>query len=67
MWQSALATGMVPAINNIDAQVNYRLPKSGLSFKLGGTNLLNHYYYTFIGGPAVGGFYYSSITFDTGR
>ncbi|WP_288428432.1 TonB-dependent receptor [uncultured Spirosoma sp.] len=67
LWQSALATGLVPAINNVDAQVNYRLPKTGISIKLGGTNLLNRYYYTFIGGPSVGGFYYTTITFDPGR
>ncbi len=32
--------------------------------KLGGTNLLNHYYVSYLGGPQVGGFYYTSITFD---
>ena len=67
LWQSSLATGTVPAIHTVDAQLTYRLPKQGLAFKLGGTNLLNHYYYTFIGGPAVGGFYYTALTWETGR
>ncbi|QJW89854.1 TonB-dependent receptor [Spirosoma taeanense] len=66
LWQSALATGMVPAIHNLDAQANYRLPKMGLSIKLGATNLLNRLYYTFIGGPAVGGFYYTTLIWETG-
>jgi iron complex outermembrane receptor protein len=35
-----------------------------LTLKLGSTNLLNVYYYSFIGGPSVGGFYYASLTYS---
>lgn len=61
LWQSSLATGVVPAINTIDAQLSYSLPGPGLSVKLGGTNLLNRPYTTFTAGPSVGGFYYATI------
>lgn len=62
LWQSALATGTVPAIHTVDAQINARL--KGLVLKLGATNLLNRSYYSFLAGPAVGGFYYLSLTYD---
>ncbi|RYF71816.1 MAG: TonB-dependent receptor, partial [Cytophagaceae bacterium] len=61
LWQSSLATGMVPAINTFDAQVSYVLPKPSLSVKLGGTNVLNRPYTTFTAGPSVGGFYYATV------
>ncbi|GAA4451370.1 TonB-dependent receptor [Nibrella saemangeumensis] len=64
LWQSSLATGMVPAIHNLDAQVNYRVTPLRLTVKLGGTNLLNRPYYTFVAGPTVGGFYYLSLAFE---
>ncbi len=64
LWQSELATGTVAAINTLDAQVSYRLPKLPLLLKAGGTNLLNTPYYTFIGGPAVGGLYYTNLVWE---
>ncbi|GAB4032847.1 TonB-dependent receptor [Spirosoma jeollabukense] len=64
LWQSELASGNVSAINTVDAQVSYQLPKLGLLLKAGGTNLTNKRYYTFIGGPAVGGFYYTNIVWE---
>ncbi|GAB3755678.1 TonB-dependent receptor [Spirosoma pomorum] len=67
LWQSELATGMVPAINTVDAQLSYQLRKAGVLVKIGGTNLLNHSYYTFIGGPAVGGFYYTNLVWELAK
>jgi outer membrane receptor protein involved in Fe transport len=64
-WNSPLAVGIVPAYNTIDAQVNYRIPVSGVTFKLGGTNLLNTYHTQYVGGPSIGGFYYLTFIFDT--
>ncbi|GAB3806733.1 hypothetical protein GCM10028819_42670 [Spirosoma humi] len=64
LWQSELATGNVSAINTLDAQVSYRLPKLNLLVKAGGTNVLNQAYYTFIGGPAVGGLYYTNLVWE---
>jgi outer membrane receptor protein involved in Fe transport len=64
LWQSALATGEVAPIRTLDAQVSYTLPKQYLSLKLGANNLLNQYYYSFIGGSQIGGFYYFSALLD---
>lgn len=66
LWQSELATGNVAAINTLDAQVSYRLQSIRLLVKAGGTNLLNQPYYTFIGGPAVGGLYYTNLVWEPG-
>ena len=66
LWQSELATGRVSAINTLDAQVSYRLPSIHLLVKVGGTNVTNKPYYTFIGGPTVGGFYYTNLVWEPG-
>jgi iron complex outermembrane receptor protein len=60
-WQSFLVNGNVPAYQTLDAQVTIIIEKAKL--KIGGTNILNHYYNSFLGGPAVGGFYYCSVGF----
>ncbi len=62
-WQSFLVNGQVPAYGSLDVQASYQFKKAaGLNFKLGATNVLNHYYNSFLGGPAIGGFYYSTVT-----
>ncbi|MFD1143463.1 TonB-dependent receptor plug domain-containing protein [Larkinella insperata] len=62
LWQSSLATGMVPAIHTVDAQMSYRIQRLRLDLKLGAKNLSNHPYTTFVAGPSVGGFYYTTLT-----
>lgn len=62
-WQSFLVNGQVPAYGSIDMQANYQFKKPGVSIRLGATNLLNKYYYSFLGGPFIGGLYYSAITY----
>jgi iron complex outermembrane receptor protein len=62
LWQSSLATGNVPAYQTVDAQVSFSWDK--LRLKIGGTNIFNRYYYSYLGGPNVGGFYYSSIALN---
>jgi iron complex outermembrane receptor protein len=52
----------VHAFNTIDAQVNYKVTPSTM-FKLGGSNILNHYYKNSYGNPRVGALYYVSIGF----
>ena len=64
-WNSPLAAGNVPAYSTVDAQVNYRFTKQGTTIKLGATNIFNHKYYQYLGGPSIGGFYYATIVFDT--
>jgi len=63
LWQSSLATGTVAAYGTLDAQLQYTFSKAGVNLKLGATNMLNKYYYSFIGGPAIGGLYYITGTF----
>lgn len=64
LWQSELATGNASAVNTLDAQLSYRLQALNLLVKVGGTNLTNKYYYTFIGGPAVGALYYTNLVWE---
>ncbi len=60
-WLSSLANGEVSSYGTTDAQVSYLLAKDNVSFKLGASNLLNKYYYSYTGGPSVGGFYHLTI------
>ncbi|WP_153797877.1 TonB-dependent receptor [Foetidibacter luteolus] len=62
LWQSSLATGQVPSYHTVDAQLQYNFANSGLNLKLGASNLFNRYYYSFTGGPSVGGLYYCTAT-----
>jgi iron complex outermembrane receptor protein len=57
-------TGTVEAINNIDAQVTYRLPKVKSTIKIGGTDILNNRHIQYAGGPTIGALYYAAITID---
>lgn len=63
-WQSFLANGNVSAYGTLDAQVNYDITMLNLNIKAGATNALNKYYYSYIGGPSVGGFYHTTLTFS---
>jgi iron complex outermembrane receptor protein len=63
-WQSFLVNGNVPAVFNMDAMVHCTFPRQALDIKLGATNLLNHYYYSILGGPQIGGFYYTTVTYS---
>ncbi len=60
-WQSFLVNGNVPAYQTVDAQVSFKVDK--MKVKVGGTNILNQYYHSFLGGPSIGGFYYTSLAF----
>ncbi|MEX8546138.1 MAG: TonB-dependent receptor [Mucilaginibacter sp.] len=68
-WQSSyysqtfLVNGNVKSYGTVDAQVNYNIIKT-LNFKVGASNLLNHYYYSYLGGPSVGGLYYTTLTYQ---
>lgn len=66
-WQDAffsegeLANGPVDAFTTLDAMISYKLPKLKSTIKLGGTNILNHYYKNAYANPEIGGLYYVSI------
>ncbi|WP_026462564.1 TonB-dependent receptor [Adhaeribacter aquaticus] len=66
-WQSFLINGYVPGYGTLDGQITYNLPKQCLQLKAGGANLLNNYYYSFLGGPQIGGMYYVSLTYGLSR
>jgi iron complex outermembrane receptor protein len=61
-WQSFLVNGNVPAYQTVDAQVSSKWNK--LSLKIGSSNIFNHYYNSFLGGPSIGGFYYTTLTYS---
>ncbi|MGF7216726.1 outer membrane receptor protein involved in Fe transport [Spirosoma lacussanchae] len=55
---------IVPAISNLDAQVNYKVQRIKSIVKLGATNLFGKPYFQAYGNPYVGSTYYLSLTFD---
>jgi outer membrane receptor protein involved in Fe transport len=63
-WEGELANGLVNAFSTIDAQVNYKFPKIKSIVKIGGTNILNHYYQNGFGNPQIGGLYYVCLAFN---
>ena len=66
-WQSFLVTGTTPAYFTVDAQVTYLVEPAKLQIKIGATNLLNHYYRSFLGGPEIGGMYYTTLTYGINK
>ena len=63
-YEGDFAIGNVGAFSTLDGQVSYSLPKNNMTVKLGGTNLINHYYINAFGNPSIGGLYYLSITLN---
>jgi outer membrane receptor protein involved in Fe transport len=64
LWESPLVTGNISAFSTVDAQVSFHLPKLYSTIKLGGSNILDHRYLQYAGGPTIGGLYYAAITID---
>ncbi len=58
------ANTIVPAIKNIDVQVNYKVSSIKSIVKVGATNLFGNPYIQAFGSPAIGSTYYVSLTFD---
>src|SRR6185295_10289066 len=69
-WQDAfyfegdLANGNLPAVQTLDAQFSYKLPKIKSLLKFGASNLLNQYYYDGVGNSFIGGLYYVSFGYN---
>jgi outer membrane receptor protein involved in Fe transport len=63
-YEGDLASGDLPAVHTLDAQVSYKMPKTKSIFKVGANNLLNQYYYNAIGNSRIGGLYYVSFGFN---
>ncbi len=54
----------VPAFNNVDAQVSFKLTSIKSILKVGGTNLGGTPYIQAYANPSIGSMYYVGITFD---
>ncbi|MDQ2751791.1 MAG: TonB-dependent receptor [Bacteroidota bacterium] len=65
-WQSPLVNGNIVSYSTFDAQVTFRAPKINTVFKAGGSDLFNHRYIQYAGGPTIGAIYYLAITYDLG-
>lgn len=63
-WQSFLINGNVPSVFNADCMAGYSFTKPSVELKAGAVNVLNKYYYSILGGPQIGGFYYTAITYS---
>ncbi|WP_304237257.1 carboxypeptidase-like regulatory domain-containing protein [Jiulongibacter sediminis] len=61
---AAFQNTMVPAVNNLDAQVSFKLHSIKSIIKIGGTNIGGKPYIQAFGSPAIGSMYYAAITFD---
>ncbi|CCH03484.1 TonB-dependent receptor plug [Fibrella aestuarina BUZ 2] len=55
---------IVPAINNLDAQVSYKVSSLKSLIKIGATNIGGTPYIQAYGSPAIGSMYYVGLTFD---
>jgi outer membrane receptor protein involved in Fe transport len=63
-WEGTFGTGNVPSFGTLDAQISYRVPHIKSLVKLGGSNVLNHYYRSAFGNPDVGAIYYVSFGYN---
>ncbi len=63
-WTSSFASGRVPDVSTLDAQVTYSIPDMKTVVKAGGSNILNNRHFLNYGGPNLGAIYYISLTFD---
>jgi outer membrane receptor for ferrienterochelin and colicin len=57
-WENVFGNGEVPAYQTLDAQLTWHLPAAHSSFKIGGSDILNHRYTQYTGGPEIGALYY---------
>jgi len=64
MWESGFGAGQIPAYTNVDAHISYKFTAMKTVFKLGGSNILNHYYTTSFGSAQIGGLYYISLVYE---
>ncbi|MFM1972877.1 MAG: hypothetical protein RL185_1559 [Bacteroidota bacterium] len=63
-YEGTFGVGEVSAFNTLDAVLTYKLPAIKSLIKAGGTNIMNTYYNTAHGSPAIGGLYYVSFAYN---
>jgi len=64
IYEGTFSVGKLESYQTIDAVLTYKLPAMKSLVKAGGTNLLNKYYKTGYGSPAIGGLYYVSFAYN---
>ena len=64
VYEGTFSVGKLESYQTIDAVLTYKLPAMKSLVKAGGTNLLNKYYKTGYGSPAIGGLYYVSFAYN---
>ncbi len=57
-------TGSIPTYDLVDAQVNWRAERLGVTFKAGASNVLNKKQFQTYGGPRVGRLAYFSLLYE---
>jgi outer membrane receptor protein involved in Fe transport len=63
-YEGTFGVGQVSSFNTLDAVLTYKLPAMKSMIKAGGTNIMNTYYNTAHGSPAIGGLYYVSFAYN---
>lgn len=63
-YENDFTQGDLPAFSTVDAAFNIKRPKIKSMIKIGATNMLNQYYRTAVGNPAIGGLYYVSFAYN---
>lgn len=64
MYESDFVNSALPAVQLLDIQFSYKIPKTKSMIKVGGNNVLNQYYYNAAGNSQVGGLYYVSFGYN---
>lgn len=63
-YQGDFASGNLPDVHVVDAQLSFKMPKTKSVLKFGANNILNQYYYNAIGNSQIGGLYYVSFGYN---
>jgi outer membrane receptor protein involved in Fe transport len=58
-------TGLIPTYALLDAQINCKINKLGVTLKAGATNVLNKKQYQTYGGPRIGRLAYISVLYES--
>jgi iron complex outermembrane recepter protein len=64
IWESGFGAAEIPATITLDAHVSYKISAIKTVIKLGGSNILNHYYTSSFGSAQIGGLYYISLVYE---
>jgi len=63
-YEGTFVSGTTPAYGTLDAQISVKFPEKRSIFKIGGSNIMNKYFYNAFGNPEVGGLYYVSFAYN---